>query len=52
MSKASEQFVEKCKKFWEEADKDGSDSLSVGELAKIIRKVSNVELSDADIAVS
>lgn len=51
MSKATENFVEKCKRFYDEADKDGN-GLQVGELAKMIRNVSSVPISDQEIAVS
>ena len=52
MSNATQNFVTKCKHFWDEADKDGNSCLSIGEMTKMIRAVSKVELTDAEIAVS
>ena len=51
MSQATQNFVAKCKTFWEEADKDGN-GLSIQELASMIREKCNVQMKDADIAVS
>jgi len=51
MSKAAEQFAEKCKRWWDESDSNKDGTMSIQEMRTMIKKVaSNVELSDADIA--
>lgn len=51
MSQATQNFVDKCKQLFEEADVD-HNGLSIQELYSIVHKVSGNKLSDAEIAVS